>query len=304
VISCGLIGVLSGYPYLHDHADHLDYAFEAISAGFMFFAVCFGLIYGSSVGAVIGLLIGGAIGYLAGRPRRLATEPVRWLDIDASERPGPVGRRNVIPGLLAAVISVALLGLAIAPVVSRRRELAEVRAELDIIGSEVARLGGRPDFSTSYGRRVDLGDTDVTDDGFIRLTHFKGFDRVHSIALRNTRITGTSITALKDLDRSLMTIDLLGTIVTDQSMKHLFRIYPRLSDIKFARTRVSDDGLLAIPDGLKLQRADFRGTAVTENGLLGLCQRIDLLGELGYGDPSDPKRIRGWRAGEEATPLP
>ena len=177
------------------------------------------------------------------------------------------------------------------PILERRRELATIRARETRIEREVARLGGRPFYEPGLSRLVDLDNTNVTELDLIKLSEMEEFQLVDRMLLSNTGVTDRFVKTLRRGKFSLISLDLSGTQVTNESLAHLVRIGLPSNWFSFARTRVTDAGLDLIPDGTRIDLAIFCGSGVTEDGVRKLFKRTRVINRIEYGDPGAPKHL-------------
>jgi hypothetical protein len=282
VLLVGLLGVLSGITHLVDHADDLPYGFSALPAAFVLYALHIGIPLGAPVGAVLGGFIGITVGGQAHRSRNVAdprTRVLRW-------------RLGALSSAIVLIAGAAIVYRSVVvPILERRRELATIRAQGDRIEREVARLGGRPFYEPGLSRSVDLDNTNVTDLDLIKLSEMEEFQLVDRMLLSNTGVTDRFVKTLRRGKFSLISLDLSGTQVTNESLAHLVRIGLPSNWFSFARTRVTDAGLDLIPDGTRIDLAIFCGSGVTEDGVRKLFKRTRVTNRIEYGDPGAPKHL-------------
>jgi hypothetical protein len=117
------------------------------------------------------------------------------------------------------------------------------------------------------------------------------FQLVDRMLLSNTGVTDRFVKTLRRGKFSLISLDLSGTQVTNESLAHLVRIGLPSNWFSFARTRVTDAGLDLIPDGTRIDLAIFCGSGVTEDGVRKLFKRTRVTNRIEYGDPGAPKHL-------------
>ncbi len=101
---------------------------------------------------------------------------------------------------------------------------------------------------------IDLGCTDITDDG---LAHLAAMPQLYDVSLANTQ-------------------------VTDQGVVHL-QVFPNLFSLDLANTHITDDGLAQLPKVGQLWRINLAGTSITDDGL----KHLHALPNLGWIDVTD-----------------
>ncbi|HKB41371.1 MAG TPA: hypothetical protein VKD72_33405, partial [Gemmataceae bacterium] len=152
---------------------------------------------------------------------------------------------------------------------------------------------------TSFPRLANLAlqDPSVTDAGLEKLhqlpdlhtLHFDGAGitdaaleqvpklvKLNSLVLRNTRITDAGLAKLRT--SPVRYLDLIGTGVTDDGLKHLTGL-PQLLELRLLRTRVTNDGLAHLKDVPNLVMLNLHGRPITRKGLENLreCGNLQAL---------------------------
>ena len=284
VVLVGLLGMLAGVAHLVDHADDIPYGLSSLPGGFVMFAYHMGMPLGAPVGAVLGVLIGVVVGRL--EPQARSAKPV-----DPRIRTRILWLGAAFVAILLFAGAAILYRSVVVPIVERRRGLATIRARGDRIEREVVRLGGRAFYEPGLSRLVDLDNTNVTDEDLIRLSDMEEFGVVDRILLSHTRVTDRFVKKLKRGEFTLQSLDLSGTEVTDESFAHLVQIGLPINWFSFAGTRVTDAALDLIPDGTRIEIADFRGSGVTEAGVRKLFGRTRVANRIEYGEPGNPRQL-------------
>jgi Leucine-rich repeat (LRR) protein len=119
--------------------------------------------------------------------------------------------------------------------------------------------------------KIDLTGKPVSD---VDVKVFAELAELHSLVLRQTRITDAGLAHLKTTGR-LRVLDLDETRVTDAGLMHLGQL-TSLRALYLAGTEVTDAGLAALRPLTKLRELGLRGTEVTDAGLIHLRGLNDL----------------------------
>jgi hypothetical protein len=159
---------------------------------------------------------------------------------------------------------------------------SDTRQEEERSAAAVARFGGNITRDTQVDGdpvvKVDLAGKPVGD---ADLEALRGLTGLHSLVLRQTKVTDAGIPQLK-VTGKLRDLDLDETSVTDEALAHLASL-TSLRALYLAGTKVTDAGLAPLRPLTKLRELGLRGTQVTDAGLThlrGLTQlrKLDLEG--------------------------
>jgi RNA polymerase sigma factor (sigma-70 family) len=149
------------------------------------------------------------------------------------------------------------------------RERAEaLQTELrNRTAAELQKLGARIERDVVT---VNLVATKVTDD---ELRWLSVFPNLRILYLHHTSIGDAGVANLRDL-KSLTTLDLFDTRVTDAGMEHLAEWMPHLEWLELSDTQVTDAGLRFLKGLRHLRHLDVRRTKVTDAGVEDLRRAL------------------------------
>jgi hypothetical protein len=143
---------------------------------------------------------------------------------------------------------------------ARQREAAQQKELRDRTAAELQKLGARIERDVVT---VNLVATNVTDD---ELKWLGVFPNLQVLYLHHTSIGDAGVANLRDL-KSLTTLDLFDTRVTDAALEHLAEWMPHLEWLELSDTAVTDAGLRFLKGLRHLRRLDVRSTKVTDAGV-------------------------------------
>jgi RNA polymerase sigma factor (sigma-70 family) len=150
---------------------------------------------------------------------------------------------------------------------AREREQAVQRDVQNRTAAELEKLGARIERDVVT---VNLVATKVTDD---ELRWLSVFPNLQVLYLHHTSIGDAGIANLRHL-KSLTTLDLFDTRVTDAGMEHLAEWMPHLEWLELSDTHVTDAGLRFLKGLRHLRHLDISRTKVTDDGVEDLRRAL------------------------------
>ncbi|SIO66276.1 Leucine Rich repeat-containing protein [Singulisphaera sp. GP187] len=299
VILIGILGALTGIPYILSHAGPKNDPVTMFLAHTVMYGLYMGLPAGAPIGGLIGLVAGGIRGLRSGTStvRKIA---IHIDDFDTAQAPAKSVISTKAPSSsrscsFVVVIAMAIPGaIILAWLINGWRE----GAKFDRFSSEVTRLGGRAenaDFegwsNTVEAINVDLSSTATDDDDLERLIRDKMFHRVHSLSLSGTRITDRGA-AMLDACPWFNHLDLSHTSVTDRGLASMSQCCAHT--LKLSGTRITDATLQLIEQQAERfpnRSIDLTDTKVTEERVRELGKFQSMM-SITYGSIKSPKHTR------------
>jgi len=112
-------------------------------------------------------------------------------------------------------------------------------------------------------RTLDLGDTDITDEGFAHLAPLTSLTRL-DVSMADERITDASIAIIGTFTK-LVRLEVWRTSITDHGLAHLANL-TALVELDLLGTSVTDAGIMALAKLPKLRWLGVYGTNTTPEG--------------------------------------
>ena len=126
--------------------------------------------------------------------------------------------------------------------------------------ADLARLKGLAELS-----RIDISDTQVTDQG---LLHLQGHVSLFAVHLHSTAVTDRGLEHLQGLP-ALQGLGLTRTAVTGSFLQH-FQDHPRLQVLELDYSKINDQGLQGLQGLTEIYRLQVSHTGITDAGFMHL----------------------------------
>lgn len=298
VLIVGLLGALSGIPYLLSHTQP-DGLLGGLLAAFVMYGLFMGLPLGAPIGFILGLIIGAIRGLMSKNadtvdkpaPARdeFAGTALRDKAVSSQQPASPHRLRAGILFLLAIPGGLLVVWLA--------HGMWE-DARFNRFADKVARLGGHAElmrFEDPFpGRKdvdLDLSSTATDDASLEQLVRDPVFKQVTNLNLAGTQITDRSLAILGEC-RFFQVLNLSHTLIGDQGFASMSQCYA--NTLNLSGTRVTDAILPILERQARNsggRSIDLTDTRVTAEGVRALGKRCTMI-NLSYGSAKSPEHTR------------